>query len=150
MMSMSELRCVLHVQCVSLQYELVLAQNTGRRVPWAQPWRTCTFPTFPCEHVGPRGALLPATGHPLIHLPIFKYLPGRGWSQVGIWIILVLGKRGREAAEPVASPVRAQPALLVPHPLLLASGGGAAAPAQAVPPSWHAPGTAAPGPQTPS
>lgn len=50
--------------------------------------------------MGPQGVLLPTTGHPLIHLPVFKYLIGRGWSQVGIWIILVLSKKGREAAEP--------------------------------------------------
>lgn len=79
--AMSGLRCVLHTQCFSLQYKLVLPQNTGRRVPWAWPCRTCMFP---CEHVGPQGVTLPATGYPLTRLPIFKYLPGRGWNQVGI------------------------------------------------------------------
>lgn len=67
-------------QCFSLQYELILPQNTGRRVPWARPYRTCTFP---CKPVGPRGVPLPVTGHPLTRLPIFKYLPekeGARWE----------------------------------------------------------------------
>lgn len=44
--------CVLHMQCFSLQYELILPQNTGRRVPWSWSCRTCMFP---CEHVSPQG-----------------------------------------------------------------------------------------------
>lgn len=35
---------------------------------------------------------------------------------MGIWVILVLSKRGREAAELVAFPVHARPSLLVSHP----------------------------------
>lgn len=35
---------------------------------------------------------------------------------MGIWVILMLSKRGREAAELVAFPVRARPSLLVSHP----------------------------------